>query len=377
MVLTYMIMKLKEREDNMDITRPTIMEIDLNALDYNINAIQNKIGPNVKLMPVIKANGYGTYINKRLDFLNKFDIVAVATVDEGVDLRNIGYEKEIFVLNQPYYEEITKIINYKLVVGISSYEFAEKLAETNKEVTIHIEIGTGMGRTGIHPYKIEKFIDSLSSNIKVEGLYTHFSSADIDPEYTRKQLASFKYAVSIVEAKLGKMKYLHTAASNAILNYPETYFNLVRPGIILYGYSSEEDTYKKIDIKPIAKLKSKITFLKVVEAGTSIGYGRSYITNKVTKVATVPIGYADGFRRTFSNGWCVLINNERVPIIGKVCMDSFMVDVTNLKNVNIGDEVIIWDNNNITLEDLANKCDTINYEILSTISARVPRKFIK
>ncbi len=377
MVLTYMIMKLKEREDNMDITRPTIMEIDLNALDHNINAIQNKVGPNVKLMPVIKANGYGTYINKRLDFLNKFDIVAVATVDEGVDLRNIGYEKEIFVLNQPYYEEITKIINYKLVVGISSYEFAEKLAETNKEVTIHIEIGTGMGRTGIHPYKIEKFIDSLSSNIKVEGLYTHFSSADIDPEYTRKQLASFKYAVSIVEAKLGKMKYLHTAASNAILNYPETYFNLVRPGIILYGYSSEEDTYKKIDIKPIAKLKSKITFLKVVEAGTSIGYGRSYITNKVTKVATVPIGYADGFRRTFSNGWCVLINNERVPIIGKVCMDSFMVDVTNLKNVNIGDEVIIWDNNNITLEDLANKCDTINYEILSTISARVPRKFIK
>ena len=145
----------------------------------------------------------------------------------------------------------------------------------------------------------------------------------------------------------------------------------------MYGYSSEEDTYKKIDIKPIAKLKSKITFLKVVEAGTSIGYGRSYITNKVTKVATVPIGYADGFRRTFSNGWCVLINNERVPIIGKVCMDSFMVDVTNLKNVNIGDEVIIWDNNNITLEDLANKCDTINYEILSTISARVPRKFIK
>lgn len=377
MALIYMIMKSKEREDNMDITRPTIMEIDLNALDHNITAIQKKVGFNVKLMPVIKANGYGTYINKRLDFLNKFDIVAVATVDEGVDLRNTGYEKEIFVLNQPYYEEITKIINYKLVVGISSYEFAEKLAETNKEVTVHIEIGTGMGRTGIHPYKIERFINKLSSNIKVEGLYTHFSSADIDPEYTKKQLASFKYAVNIVEAKLGKIKYLHTAASNALLNYPETYFNLVRPGIILYGYPSEEDTYKEINIKPIAKLKSKITFLKVVEAGTSIGYGRSYITDKVTKVATVPIGYADGFRRTFSNGWCVLINNEKLPIIGKVCMDSFMVDVTNLKNVNVGDEVIIWDNKNITLEDLANKCDTINYEILSTISARIPRKFIK
>ena len=135
--------------------------------------------------------------------------------------------------------------------------------------------------------------------------------------------------------------------------------------------------YQKINLKPIAKLKSTITFLKIVEEGTSIGYGRSYITDKETKVATIPLGYADGFRRTFSNGWRVLINNKLVPIIGKICMDSFMVDVTDIKDVKVGDEVIIWDNQNITLDDLANKCDTINYEILSTISSRVPRKFIK
>ena len=361
----------------MDITRPTCLEIDLDALDHNINEIQKKVGNDVKLMPVIKASGYGTYINKRLDILNKFDIVAVATVDEGVDLRNIGYEKEIFVLNQPYYEEIPKIIDYKLVVGISSYDFAKELAKTNKKVTIHIEIGTGMGRTGVHPYKIEKFIDALANNIIVEGIYTHFSSPDTDSEYTKKQMKSFKKAISIVEQKLGKLKYYHAAASNALLNYPEAHFNLVRPGIILYGYPGEDDTYQKINIKPIAKLKSKVTFLKVVEKGTSIGYGRSYITKKITKVATIPIGYADGFRRTFSNGWCVLINGKKAPIIGKICMDSFMADVTKIKNVKVGDEVTIWDNENITLEDLANECDTINYEILCTINSRVPRKFIK
>ena len=361
----------------MDITRPTYLEIDLNALDFNIKEILKKVGKNVKLMPVIKANGYGTYINHRLDVLNRFDIVAVATVDEGIDIRNIGYQKEIFVLNQPYIMEIPKIIQYNLVVGVSSYDFIHELAKTNKDVTIHIEIGTGMGRTGVHPYKIEKFLDELTSNIKVEGLYTHFSSADIDREYSLQQLASFKVAVNKVETKLGKIKYLHAAASNALLNFPEAHFNLVRPGIILYGYKGEIDTYDKINLKPIAKLKSKITFLKNVEEGTSIGYGRSYITNKETKVATIPLGYADGFRRTFSNGWKVLINGKLVPIIGKICMDSFMVDVTNLKDVKLGDEVIIWDNLNITLDDLANKCDTINYEILCTISSRVPRKFIK
>lgn len=370
-------MRLEEEVGKMEITRPTFLEIDLNALNFNINEIGKKVGKDVKLMPVIKANGYGTYINYRLDVLNKFDIVAVATVDEGADIRKIGYEKEIFILNQPYITEIPKITQYNLVVGVSSYDFVNELAKTNKNVTIHIEIGTGMGRTGVHPYRIEKFLDNLSSSIKVEGLYTHFSSADIDEQYTKEQLASFKVAVGKVEARLGKLKYLHTAASNALLNFPETYFNLVRPGIILYGYKGEDDTYEKINLKPIAKLKSKITFLKVVDAGTSIGYGRSYITDKETKVATIPLGYADGFRRTFSNGWHVLINNEKVPIIGKICMDSFMADVTSLKNVKIGDEVIIWDNKNITIDDLANKCDTINYELLCTISSRVPRKFIK
>ena len=360
-----------------EITRPTYMEVDLNNFNYNIQQIKTKLGKNVKIMPVIKANGYGTYINYRLDIINQFDIVAVATVDEAVFLRKLGYEKEIFVLNQPFKTEIEKIIKYNIIVGISSIDFANNLSKYNDIIKVHLEIGTGMGRTGINPNRVAEYLGLLSSNIKVEGVYTHFSSADTDDEYSKKQLQSFTKAVNTAVGILGDIKYIHAAASNALLNYPDAHFNLVRSGLIMYGYPSAEDTLDKINLKPIAKLKSTITFLKDVKKGTSIGYNRSYITQKDTKVATIPLGYADGFRRTFSNGWKVLINGKTVPIIGKVCMDSFMADVTELNDVKVGDEVIIWDNENIMLEDLARKCDTINYEILCTISERVPRKFFK
>lgn len=230
----------------MEITRPAYLEINLDNLQYNIDQIQKKVGKNVKLMPVIKASGYGTYINQRLDVINQFDIVAVANVDEGVYLREIGFKKEIFVLNQPFESEIEKIIKYNIVVGISSYEFAEKLGETGKNVAVHVEIGTGMGRTGVHPYRIEKYLKSLASNIKVEGIYTHFSSADIDDEYSAEQLHSFNVAVNTAKEVLGEIKYIHAAASNALLNYLEARFNLVRPGIILYGYAGEDDTFDKL-----------------------------------------------------------------------------------------------------------------------------------
>ena len=361
----------------MDITRPVVMEINLDNFEYNIEQIQNIVGSGVEIMPVIKANAYGTYINKNLEILNKFNIVAVATVDEGAYIRSIGYKKEIFVLNQPYEEEINKIIENNIVVGISSYGFAQKLSEIGKSVTVHVEIGTGMGRTGVHPYRIEQYLNSLAPNIKVEGIYTHFSSADIDDEYTRKQLNSFNIAVNKAKQILGDIKYIHSAASNAILNYPESHFNLVRPGIIMYGYPASYDTFQKISLKPVAKLKAKVTFLKTVEEGTSIGYGRSYVTSKTTKVATIPIGYADGLKRMLSNNWDVMIRGKKVPVIGKICMDSFMADVTDVEQIELGDEVIIWDNDNITVEQLAEKCNTINYEILSTIGERVPRKFVK
>ena len=341
----------------MDITRPTYMEINLNNFKYNINEIRKIIGNTVDIMPVIKASGYGTYINRCLEIINEFKIVAVATVDEGVELRKLGYEKEIFVLNQPFESEIEKIINYNLVVGVSSNSFIKKLADTNKELIVHLEIGTGMGRTGIHPYKVQECLNNFPKNIHIEGIYTHLSSADIDDEYTKKQLQSFNIAIQNAKEILGDIKYIHSAASNAILNYPESHFNLVRPGIIIYGYPACETTDEKINLKPVAKLKSKITFLKTVKPGTSIGYSRSYITDKETKIATIPIGYADGYRRSLSNSFYVVINGKKAEIIGKVCMDSFMVDVTDIENIDIGDEVILWDNENIKLEEIAEKCN--------------------
>lgn len=361
----------------MNITRPVVMEVNLNNFEHNMAAIREKIGKDVAIMPVIKASGYGTYINRRLDVLNEFDIVAVANVDEAVFVRELGYEKQIFVLNQPYETEIDKIVAYDIVVGISSYHFAELLGKKDSQIKVHLEIGTGMGRTGVHPYKIDRYIAALPKNVVVEGIYTHLSSADIDDEYTKKQLKNFRAAVETAKNLLGEIKYVHAAASNGIVNYPDSHFNLVRTGIIMYGYAAADDTLDKININPITSLKAKITFLKTVQAGTSIGYSRSYITDKEAIVATVPIGYADGFRRTFSNGWEVMVKGQRVPIIGKVCMDSFMIDVTDIEGVEVGDEVIIWDENNIPLEDLAAKCDTINYEILCTISDRVPRLFVK
>jgi len=361
----------------MNITRPTVMEVDLDAFEYNIMQIQNYVGNDVKIMPVIKANAYGTYINKRIDIIEKFDIVAVAIVDEAIELRKLGYTKEILVLNQPYIDEIEKIVKYKITVGLSSNSFLEALGKINEKVKVHIEIGTGMGRTGINPNRVDEYVKKIKeySNIEVEGIYTHLSCADYDNEYTNKQLKSFQEAVNNVENSLGKLKYVHSCASNGILNYPSNAYNLIRPGIIMYGYESSNNTMEKISLKPVCKLKSKVTYIKEVEAGLSIGYGRSFITNRKTKIATVPIGYADGLRRCLSNKGEVVIHNKRVPIIGKICMDGFMVDVTDLDDVLVGDDVYIWDNENITLEEVANLSDTINYEIMSTISNRVPRVF--
>lgn len=358
-------------------TRPTVLEINLDNFEYNLNQIKNKLKPETKIMPVIKANAYGTYINKRLDILNKFDIVAVAIVDEGEDLRKLGYEKEIFVLNQPDINEIEKIVQNNLTIGLSSIEFLKEVKKQNKDLRVHVEIETGMGRTGVALEKVEEFIEEIKNtkNIKVEGIYTHLSSADNDEEYTKKQLKIFSEAVEKITKKINTIKYIHSSASNGIVNYPEGQYNLVRAGMILYGYESGEGIKEKIDLKPVAKLKSKITYLKEVEKGTSISYGRRFITKKKSKIATIPIGYADGLRRCLSNKGEVLINGKKAPIIGSVCMDSFMADVTDLPEVKLGDTVYIWDNEKITLDELAKKCDTINYEIISTISERVPREF--
>lgn len=358
------------------VTRPTRMEVNLNNFLYNIEQIK-KYTNGVDVMPIIKANGYGTHINFCTGIINSFNIVGVALVDEGVVLRKNGYKNDIFVLNQPYVDEINSIIENDIVIGLSDKSFLEELIKTNKKVRIHIEIETGMGRTGINPLEIESFISLLkdNSNIIVEGIYTHLSSADYDDEYTKKQLDVFSSSVSKIENLIGKVKYVHCSASNGILNYPNSYYNLVRAGIIMYGYESFDKTFEKIDLKPVCTLKSKITFLKEVEEGTSIGYSRKFITSRKSKIATIPIGYADGVKRRYNGS--IIVKNKKCPIVGNICMDSLMIDVTDLDDVNVGEDVYIWDNDIITIEEIALKTDQINYEVISTISDRVPRLFIR
>ena len=356
--------------------RSTVMEIDTKEFKNNIKKIKEFVG-NKEILPVIKANGYGTYINKKLSLINSFKIVGVAIVDEALNLRQLGYKKEILVLNQPDVDEIDVIVKNDITVGLSSFDFLNKVIEKKVSLKVHLEIETGMNRTGIKLKDLLKYIDILKkSKIIVEGIYTHFSSADNDKSYTEKQIKEFDKAVDIIKKHFKTIKYIHSQASNGILNYKEDNTNLVRAGIIMYGYESFIGSKDIIDFKPITKLKTKITYLKEIDENESISYGRKYISNKKMKIATIPIGYADGLRRALTNKGKVVIDNQLVNIVGSVCMDSCMIDVTDIPSVKEGDTVYIWDNKLITVDDIAEMCDTINYEIISTISDRVPRLFI-
>ena len=356
--------------------RPTIMEINKKAFISNINKIKKYVH-NKELMPIIKANGYGTHINKELDILNMFNIVGVAIVDEAIDLRNTGYKKEIFVLNQPSILDIPEIIKYNITIGISEITFIKELIKQKENIKVHLEIETGMNRTGIKPNDLTKVLALLSKhkNIIIEGVYTHLSSADNDKEYTLKQLDIFKECVDKVKEQIPNIKYIHSSASNGLMCFPESISNLVRPGIIMYGYESFPGSNQIIKVKPISTLKTKITYLKTLEPNSSVSYSRKYISKKEILVATIPIGYADGLRRVLTNKGYVVVNNKKAPIIGTVCMDSCMIDISNIPNVKVGTDVYIWDNKIVTLDDIASICNTINYEILCGISDRVRRIF--
>ena len=360
--------------------RPTIMEVDIKRYNENMDNIQKYVGNKI-MIPVIKANGYGTYINKRLDVIDRFDIVGLATVDEGVEVRKLGYQKEIFVLNEPYVDDIESIVKYDIAVGISSIEFLKEAIKCNDKIRVHLEIETGMNRTGIKLNELDDFISIIksSNNIIVEGVYTHLSSADYDEEYTLRQLRIFKEAVEKIKENFDTIKYVHSEASNGLLNYNNADLdvsNAVRPGLIMYGYDTFDGVKEKLDIKPIAKLKSKVIFIKDVDENESISYSRRFKTTKKMRIATIPMGYADGLRRALSNKGVVVINGKKASIVGSVCMDSIMVDVTDIENVGVGTDVYFWDNENYTLDEMSDLCDTINYEILCTISDRVKRVFI-
>ena len=255
----------------------------------------------------------------------------------------------------------------------------KELRKYDKNVKIHLEIETGMGRTGINLEDLSEVINEItkSPRISVEGVYTHLSSAESDVEYTNKQISLFNNAVEQIKLYFKDVKYTHIFASSGILNCSIDKSNMVRPGIVIYGHKPAINNLKEIELKPVTRLISEVSFIKEIPEETSISYGRTFVSDKKMKIATIPIGYADGIRRSLSNKGNVVINNKIANIVGTVCMDAILVDVTKIEDVKVGDKVYIWDNEKITLEDVANKCNTIVYDILASVSNRVPRKFVK
>lgn len=355
--------------------RRTCLEVSREAFRKNVLEIK-KLVNDACIMPVVKANAYGTYLNKDISLMNEFDMVAVAIVDEAIQLRKMGYEKDIFVLNQPYVEEIEEIINNNIIVGVSSTSFLEKTNEYDEKIRVHIELETGMGRTGVLDSNLEEFITVLKkSNVIVEGVYTHLSSADVDYDFTNKQIAIFNKNVNLLKEEFSSIKFIHCAASNGILNFDLGICNMVRPGIVLYGYPSCKSAIEKINLEPTLKFRSSISFIKEINVGDAVSYGRSFVADSKMMVATVGCGYADGVMRKLSNKGYVSVNGKRCKILGNVCMDSFMIDVTDV-DCNVGDFVYLFDNEIVTLNEISDICETINYEVISTISDRVPRKYI-
>ena len=356
--------------------RSTRLDVDVDQFIHNIKLIQDYVGDKT-IMPVIKANAYGTYLNKRLDILEKFSIVGVAIVDEGIEIRKLGYKGDVFVLNQPSVDEIDSILDYDLTIGLSDYSFLEKCKNLKKNLKVHLEIETGMNRTGISISDLDSFLELVShSSIDVLGVYSHLSSADFDSSYTNRQVSIFKDAISIIKSHSISLKYIHIEASSGLLNLNLDFTNIVRPGILIYGYEPFVGAYDIIPVKPICRFYTFISFLKEVSTGEAIGYSQTYKCPKNMFIATIPVGYADGYRRSLSNKGYVSIHGEKAPIVGNVCMDSFMVDVSHISNVKVGDEVFLFDIISFCLDEFSSLCDTISYEILSTISSRVPRIFI-
>ncbi len=367
------------------IIRPTRMLVDLRAIEHNIREIARKLRPQTGMIAVIKASGYGSGAGNIVDMLlrNGVSMLAVAIAEEGMELREQGVDIPILVLVQPSREDLGEVVKYGLTPAVSDYELAVQLdnasCSANKITNLHVEVDTGMGRTGISPDKALGLVSALKrlKNVNVEGIFTHFACSDTDAAYTKLQIDKFEKVLEELSKKGIDISIKHACNSAAILNFPEAHYDMVRPGLMLYGYYPNQDLRKEIDLIPSLALKSKVVFLKEVPENTSISYSRTFKTRSASRIATIPIGYADGYRRALSNKGRVVINGVAAPIVGTICMDMCMADVTHIPDVKVGDEVILFDQYNITVEDIAKTCGTINYEIISTIGARVPRVYIR
>ena len=366
--------------------RPTIAEVDLGALEFNYRQIQKRIPEGVKLLAVVKADAYGhgaIPVSLKLEKLG-VEYLGVAIPEEGVELRRGGVKAPILVLGGIFGREVDQIFRFRLTPVIFRKDSLKLLSQEaerrRRKVKVHLKVDTGMGRLGVPLSDWPDFLKEVKRfpKIEIEGILSHFSMLDAEKDLTQNQWGAFQRAVTIAQEMGISCQYLHMASSATLTAFPGYSAKLVRPGIMLYGSYPSPKFQSLIPLKPVMTLKTRIHFLKSVPPGTRISYGGTFKTKRESLIATLPIGYADGYSHHLSNHGEVLIHGKRAPVVGKVCMDFIMVDVTDIPRVSVGDEVILMGRQGreqITAEEIAEKINSISYEVLCLIGKRVPRVY--
>lgn len=367
-------------------------EIDLDAVRYNMESMYGNIHPDTQIVAVIKTDAYGhgaLPIAEAIEELPYLWGYAVATADEAKELICDGRKKPILILGISFREQYSYIVEQEIRPAVCEYEVARQLSEIavkqNRICHIHIAVDTGMSRIGFQVSEENAHIvEQISSlpNIDIEGIFTHFARADeVSKEPVYRQMELFAKMITMIEQLDVSIPLKHCSNSAGIVEIPEANMNLVRAGITMYGlWPSGEVSRDRITLKPVMSLKSHISFLKELEEGRSISYGGTYITDSTRRIATVPVGYGDGYARSLSNKGYVLIRGRKAPICGRVCMDQFMVDVTDIPEAEEGDIVTLLGsdgNETITMEDLGDLSGRFNYEFACLITPRVPRIYLE
>ncbi len=366
--------------------RPTLAKIDLHALAHNFREVEKRAGER-SILAVVKARAYGhgaVPVSRRLLDLGA-DVLGVALVEEGRELRDADIQAPVLVMGAVFPEQAGEIVRLGLTPVIASLAVARALADAAQgqgtRAAVHVKIDTGMGRIGLVPEAAPDFIAEAVKlkGIHIEGLMTHFADADLrDKQFAATQADRFEKLINALESRGLPVPVRHAANSAAVLDYRRALFTMVRPGLMLYGYNPLEGGMDA-DLRPVLSLVTRVAFLKRVPAGTPISYGRTFITGRESLIATIPIGYADGYGRGLSNRGEALVRGKRVPVAGRVCMDMTMLDVTDVPGVREGDEVVLigaQGSERITAGDIAAATGTIPYEVLCAIGSRVPRVYV-
>jgi len=370
---------------NLSLTpgRPTIAQIDLDALAYNFRQLRKRVPKGVKILAVVKADAYGhgaLPISRKLENLG-VEYLGVAIAQEGMELRKGGVKAPILVLGGIYGGDIEKIFRFNLTPVVFHKEALKSISKVaqrgKKKVRVHLKVDTGMGRLGVPLPLWPNFLKEIAHfpQVEVEGILSHFSMMS-EEDYTKHQWDQFLGAVRCAEELGIRCKYLHMASSAMLTTSSYYSGNLVRPGIMLYGAYPSPVLKNLIHLKPVMTLKTRIHFLKSVPSGFGISYGGTFVTRRESLIATLPIGYADGYSRYLSNRGEVLVRGKRAPVVGKVCMDFIMVDVTDIPKVSLGDEVVLIGSQGretITAEEMADRMNTISYEVFCSVGKRIPR----